>query len=140
MLPDCCSTVSAGRSETAVASLGQIVGAEALDQVALPEVVLLGPGAQGGELLGVVAVVDLHRVAGAEETVLFEPLQTAHSDASDVQPVSTSAPQLGQVASSISPTMKLKPHSGHSSLGDGGSGGGGDGGVTGACGIPSGPV
>jgi len=76
-----------------------------------------------GELLGVVTVVHDHRVAGSDEPKVLEAIEPAQSSSSSPMPVDTSAEHIGQVTVGTRPTMKVKPHSGHSILGIGCSGG-----------------
>src|SRR5690606_14529865 len=116
------SAVPGGGAEAAVGGLGQAVGGEAHQEVAAQQVVGLCPPLQAGELLGIVAVVDPHRVPYSHVAEVLEPLQPRHhasSSSGSLRPVGTSAEHLGQMATALSPTMKLKPHSGHWIRGDG---------------------
>src|SRR5690606_3710886 len=74
-------------------------------------------------LLGIVAVVDPHRVTHPHVAEVLESLQAGHHSSAFSsgwpRPVGTSAEHIGQMATAMSPTMNLKPHSGHSILGDG---------------------
>ncbi|MCZ6739170.1 MAG: hypothetical protein O7C01_05270 [Actinobacteria bacterium] len=114
--------------ETSVGRLIEAVGREGLEQVPLQEVSVLSPPLEFGELVRVVTVVDQHRVPRADESIVLEPAEPAHSAESSSMPVSTSVEHIGQVTTGIIPTMNLKPHSGHSIFGMGKSGGGGGGG------------
>ncbi|MDH3249819.1 MAG: hypothetical protein OEQ47_12700 [Acidimicrobiia bacterium] len=67
----------------------------------------------------------------------LEALEPAHSPFG-VEPVSTSAPQLGQAATLIWPTMNENSQSGQVSFGEGASGAGGGGVVYVGGGYPGG--
>ena len=122
---------SADWIEAPVEGFREFVGGEGLNQIALIQALGLRSFSQISELLLVVAVVDLHRRPVTDESMIVESIQSAHPPDSGVQPVSTSAPQFGHVATSMSPTMNENSHSEHSSFGDGGSAGGGGGGALG---------
>lgn len=128
------------RPEAAVPGFDESVRGERLQKEMVAQVLLFNPLVELFELFVIVTVVDEHGVPHANEPVALESGEPAHPSVSSSMPVSTSAEQLGQVATAILPTTKEKSHSGHSTLGSGSSGGGGGGGVAPPGGMTPGAV
>ena len=81
------------RSESPVAGFGQSVRTVCLDQLSSHQIVGFDAVFQLGELRGVVAVIDGHRIPGADEPVVFEASHSRHGDL----PVKQSRIRLGRV-------------------------------------------
>jgi hypothetical protein len=114
--------------ESPVGSLGKGVRGECLELFEPEQVFTFDPILEGLELAGIVTVVDPHGVPDTDEAVVLESAEPAHSLSSS-RPVGTSAEHIGQVATAISPTTKLNPHSGQLILGSIGGGAAGSGGA-----------